>query len=76
RAAQALNSRWDRGGRSTPAGPAVAQFKTGDRVTHSKFGEGTVIGVELSGGDEYVQVAFPGQGIKKLATSIAKLEKI
>lgn len=76
RAAQALNSRWDRAGSSAQARPAAAQFKTGDRVAHSKFGEGTVIGVELSGGDEYVQVAFPGQGIKKLATSIAKLEKI
>ena len=44
-------------------------------MRHSKFGEGTVISVELTGDDEYVQVAFPDQGIKKLATSIAKLEK-
>jgi DNA helicase-2/ATP-dependent DNA helicase PcrA len=76
RAAQALNSRWERGGGPAPASRFTARFKTGDRVAHSKFGQGTVIGVELSGGDEYVQVAFPGQGIKKLATSIAKLEKI
>jgi len=51
------------------------QFKTGDRVYHQKFGDGTVIGVELTGDDEYVQVAFPNQGIKKLAASIARLEK-
>jgi DNA helicase-2/ATP-dependent DNA helicase PcrA len=76
RAAQALTSRWERGGGPAPASRSTARFKTGDRVAHSKFGQGTVIGVELSGGDEYVQVAFPGQGIKKLATSIAKLEKI
>lgn len=76
RAAHALNSRWERGGGPAPASRSTARFKTGDRVAHSKFGQGTVIGVDLSGGDEYVQVAFPGQGIKKLATSIAKLEKI
>ncbi|MCB9078003.1 MAG: UvrD-helicase domain-containing protein [Anaerolineaceae bacterium] len=77
REAQRVSSRWDR-----PAAPSVPSagkapgFKPGDRVYHGKFGEGTVIAVELTGSDEYVQVAFPNQGIKKLATSIAKLEKL
>lgn len=71
------NSRWDRGGAATPAPQAKpgAGFKIGDHVYHQKFGDGTIISVERSGDDEYVQVAFPNQGIKKLATSIAKLEK-
>jgi DNA helicase-2/ATP-dependent DNA helicase PcrA len=74
-AAHELNSRWDRGlGASAPPKPQQA-YNPGDRVYHSKFGEGTVISVELTGDDTYVQVAFPNQGIKKLATSIAKLEK-
>jgi len=74
-AAQQLSSRWDRGGSAASPGPSTASFKAGDQVYHGKFGEGTVISVELASDDEYVQVAFPNQGIKKLATSIAKLEK-
>ena len=74
-AAQQLSSRWDRGGSAVPSSPKAATFKTGDQVVHSKFGEGTVIAVELASDDEYVQIAFPNQGIKKLAASIAKLEK-
>ena len=80
RQAQQISSRWESGTtgvRSTPTPAATSgpQFKAGDQVYHAKFGEGTVIGVELSGDDEYVQVAFPNQGIKKLAASIANLEK-
>ena len=74
-AAQQLSSRWDRGSSIASSGPSTASFKAGDQVYHGKFGEGTVISVELTSDDEYVQVAFPDQGIKKLATSIAKLEK-
>ncbi len=76
--AQQLNTRWDKGDRSTPStptGPQVAQFKAGDQVFHNKFGEGIVISTELTNDDEYVQIAFPNQGIKKLAASFAKLEK-
>jgi DNA helicase-2/ATP-dependent DNA helicase PcrA len=72
--AQQISSRWDRGSQSSP-GPQVASFKAGDQVYHGKFGEGTVIAVELTQDDEYVQVAFPNQGIKKLAASFAKLKK-
>ncbi|MCB0175820.1 MAG: UvrD-helicase domain-containing protein [Anaerolineae bacterium] len=77
REARQVSSRWDRpAARPAPSAGQTPAFKTGDRVYHGKFGEGTVIAVELTGSDEYVQVAFPNQGIKKLATSIAKLEKL
>lgn len=77
REAHQVSSRWDRKAtRSATPSSQASTFKTGDLVYHSKFGEGTVIAVELAGNDEYVQVAFPNQGIKKLATSIAKLEKL
>jgi len=72
--AQQLSSRWDQGSRVSAA-PKAAGYKVGDRVHHGKFGDGTVIGVELEGGEEFVQVAFPSQGIKKLSTSFAPLEK-
>lgn len=75
-AAQQISSRWDKGSSSASTTPKSASFKTGDRVRHGKFGEGTVISVELAKDDEYVQVAFAGQGIKKLAASIARLEKL
>ncbi len=67
------NTRWSRG--SAAAAPSTPGFKSGDRVFHQKFGEGTVIAVERDGTDEFVQVAFPNQGIKKLSATIAKLEK-
>ena len=50
------------------------QFRTGQKVRHTKFGEGTVIESKLTGNDEEVTVAFPGTGIKRLAASFANLE--
>lgn len=49
------------------------QFRAGQRVSHGLFGEGIVIKTELADDDEYVSVAFPGKGIKKLMASFAKL---
>jgi DNA helicase-2/ATP-dependent DNA helicase PcrA len=61
---------------SKPAarGPVSAQYKSGQRVKHSKFGEGIVIESKLTGNDEEVTVAFSDVGIKRLAASFAKLE--
>jgi DNA helicase-2/ATP-dependent DNA helicase PcrA len=59
---------------SQPAAPRQAQFKAGQRVNHGIFGEGVVIKTELADDDEYVSVAFPGKGIKKLMASMAKLQ--
>ncbi|GIK38881.1 MAG: DNA helicase [Chloroflexota bacterium] len=72
--ARQLSSRWNQPARVS-APPKTSGFKTGDRVHHSKFGDGTVIKVEREGDEEFVQVAFPSQGIKKLSTSFAPLEK-
>ena len=62
---------------AAPVQPAPArqpQFKAGQRVNHGIFGEGVVIKTELADDDEYVSVAFPGKGIKKLMASMAKLQ--
>jgi len=48
----------------------------GDRVRHTKFGEGQVIGIRPTGQDKEVIVAFEGVGVKKLLLSVAPLEKI
>ncbi|MCP4420804.1 MAG: UvrD-helicase domain-containing protein, partial [Chloroflexi bacterium] len=57
-----------------PSGPQVAKYKSGQKVRHSKFGEGTVIESKLTGNDEEVSVAFADVGVKRLAASFAKLE--
>jgi DNA helicase-2/ATP-dependent DNA helicase PcrA len=51
---------------------ASADLAQGDRVSHSKFGEGLVI--ESVG--SIVTVAFDSVGIKKLAKDVAPLEKL
>jgi DNA helicase-2/ATP-dependent DNA helicase PcrA len=56
--------------------PTTARYKTGQKVRHAKFGDGTVIESKVTGSDEEVVVAFPGLGIKRLAASIAALEII
>jgi DNA helicase-2/ATP-dependent DNA helicase PcrA len=57
----------------TPASPS---FKTGDRVNHPKFGEGTVVKSEPLGDDEQVVVSFATQGVKTLLARFAKLQKV
>lgn len=52
------------------------KFRTGQKVRHIKFGEGTVIESKPTGQDEEVTVAFPGIGIKRLAASFAGLELV
>ncbi|GEA52921.1 DNA helicase [Vibrio inusitatus NBRC 102082] len=51
-------------------------FSLGQRVSHPKFGEGTIINFEGSGAQSRVQVAFNGEGIKWLITQYAKLERL
>jgi len=49
-----------------------ADIKEGDRVSHSKFGEGLVIAADQS----ILTVAFDSAGVKKLARDIAPIKKI
>ena len=60
---------------ATPSNSAP-QFRTGEKVRHAKFGEGIVIESKSTGNDEEVSVAFSDVGIKRLAASFAKLEKL
>jgi len=52
------------------------EFRTGQKVSHAKFGKGIVIESKLTGSDEEVTVAFKSEGIKKLAASFANLKVI
>ena len=58
----------------TPAG--ASELKQGQRVRHSKYGEGTVVKREGEGEDAKVTVMFPRHGLKKLMEKFANLEKL
>ncbi len=51
-------------------------YKTGVKVRHTKFGEGTVIMVKGSGDNTIVDVAFKGVGVKSLSAKFAPMEII
>ena len=51
-------------------------LKSGMKVFHTKFGEGTVQTLEGTGDDARAQVNFPRHGVKWLALSVAKLTPV
>lgn len=52
----------------------VPAYKTGQRVMHASFGEGIVIECQPADGDAIITVAFEDAGLKRLLSSMAKLE--
>ena len=58
-----------------PAGVAT-DFAIGDRVSHKKWGEGTIVSVKNSPDGQEVKVAFAGAGIRSLLTKYAMLKKL
>ena len=52
------------------------RFNTGDRVSHSKWGEGMVVSVKDSPDGQEVKVAFAGAGVRSLLTKYAVLKKL
>ena len=54
----------------------LTKFRIGQRVSHKKFGEGTVIELKGSGRDVTASIAFPGLGIKQFALLIAPIEPL
>ena len=51
-------------------------YGVGDRVSHVKFGAGTVLDITEGGRDYEVKVEFDRAGVKKMFASFAKLKKI
>jgi DNA helicase II / ATP-dependent DNA helicase PcrA len=51
----------------------VNRYHSGQRVRHSKFGDGIVIASKLRGDDEEVDISFAGYGVKRLSANIANL---
>jgi DNA helicase-2/ATP-dependent DNA helicase PcrA len=59
-----------------PAARGASGLNKGQRVRHSKYGEGTVLMREGEGEDAKVTVMFTRHGLKKLMEKFANLEKI
>jgi DNA helicase-2/ATP-dependent DNA helicase PcrA len=59
-----------------PASTGATGLKKGDRVRHSKYGEGSVLIREGDGEDAKITVMFTRHGMKKLMEKFANLEKI
>lgn len=55
---------------------AAPDYGPGDRVSHMKFGAGTVLSVEKGARDYEVTVDFDGFGTKKMFAAFAKLSKM
>lgn len=58
------------------AGGTDTRFNTGDRVSHSRWGEGMVVSVKDSPDGQEVKVAFAGAGVRSLLTKYAVLKKL
>lgn len=76
---------WSPGFLSTGSGsppPKAAEpdrgigIRTGQKVFHTKFGEGKVLALEGAGADARAQVSFSRHGVKWLALSVAKLTPV
>ncbi|HBE77920.1 MAG TPA: hypothetical protein DDW65_09080 [Firmicutes bacterium] len=52
------------------------EITIGCKVSHPKWGVGTVITKEGTGAEAQVKIAFPGLGIKSLILAYANLEKL
>jgi len=59
-----------------PETHGAAGLKNGERVRHSKYGEGTVLMREGEGDDAKLTVMFTRHGLKKLVEKFANLEKV
>jgi len=59
---------------SAPSG--ASGLRSGQRVKHAKYGEGTVLVREGQGDDAKLTVMFPRHGLKKLMERFANLQKI
>lgn len=55
---------------------ADIDWQVGDKVSHHKWGEGTVVSMKGEGEDCQLDIAFTSMGVKRLLAAIAPIEKI
>ncbi|MED5021034.1 ATP-dependent DNA helicase PcrA, partial [Paenibacillus chibensis] len=55
----------------------LTALKAGDKVSHGKWGTGTIVSVKGSGNDTELQIAFPAPvGVKRLLAGFAPITKV
>ncbi|KAI7261389.1 UvrD-helicase-domain-containing protein [Hortaea werneckii] len=67
------------GAQGAPGAGAASSgdFKAGDKVSHGKWGTGTIVAVKGSGNDTELQIAFPAPvGVKRLLAGFAPITKV
>ena len=64
------------GGRAAQIVAHDSGLKIGQAVSHARFGQGVVTGLEGSGDDAWAQIHFKRDGVKWLALSVAKLDPV
>jgi len=65
------------GADSAAGSGSAASFAAGDKVAHSKWGEGVVVSIKGAGKDTELQIAFPAPiGLKKLLAAFAPITKV
>ncbi|MNZ73107.1 ATP-dependent DNA helicase PcrA [compost metagenome] len=60
-----------------PTGNSSDGFSAGDKVSHGKWGIGTVVAIKGTGNDTELQIAFPAPvGVKRLLAGFAPITKV
>lgn len=54
----------------------LSKYKVGQRIYHTKFGEGTIVSVSGEREDPLLSIAFENKGIKNFQASYAPIKKI
>lgn len=54
----------------------IADFAIGDKVSHDKFGLGTVVDLQDMGRNSVITVNFGSSGVKRLMLRVAPIEKL
>ena len=65
-----------RSSQNAGVGAEKIAWQVGDKVSHKKWGTGTIIQIKGEKNDMQLDIAFPAEGIKSLLASFAPIEKI
>lgn len=60
-------------GKPKEGGKDLSAFRVGIKVSHPKFGDGTIVGVRGAGSNMILDIAFFSVGIKQLSAALAPL---
>ena len=74
--AAASKSKPNAGSATGGNGLSISDFQIGDRITHDKFGLGTVVDLQDKGPKSVITVDFGSDGVKRLMLAVAPIEKL